>query len=203
MLNDKNNKILVFFTALIILGSIIVYSIAIDQNSIEAGDAPQSLNNTNTTPTSTPGSKSASTTPSLQEQIPEEPGQNDEERVQVQTPEQQELSFSVYVSKNNIEECGMTCRKIPATLENTGGETAHNVMVTVEIYCNGERIDVNGEDYLSLDLGTLEPGESETRTEQIDVGFGGGLCIRNNGAKIVFTVTSDEKTMTLEETYDP
>ncbi len=215
MLDDKNKKMLWLFTTLIILFSIIIYSIGIDQNSIEVGTDPGNLNKTTTAPTTTTPlqpEKTTTTSPQPEEQITtlsqsneQEQEEQTQEKVETQgkEQEQEQVEFAVYLDKGKISECGMTCREIPATLKNTGGDTAHNVEVTVRFYCDGDRIDINGEEYLSLDLGSLEPGESETRTKEIDVGFGGGLCIQNNGARIVFTVASDEKTMTLEETYNP
>ncbi|MFW5935922.1 MAG: hypothetical protein ACOCSC_01405 [Candidatus Hadarchaeota archaeon] len=184
MLDDKDRKKPWLIIALIILASIIIFPILLDQTSsgTEGGD-PGSLDKT-TTPNTAPESTSDSTsTP--------------------QSDSQDTVRFTVYVDESNIQDCGLTCREVPATLKNTGEEAAHNVDVDVRFYCNGDRIDINGQEYISLDLGTLEPGESKTRTEEIDVGWGGGLCIQNNGARIVFTVTSDEKTMTLEETYNP
>ncbi|MFW6186299.1 MAG: hypothetical protein ACOC5C_06420 [Halobacteriota archaeon] len=184
MPDDKDRKKPWLIIALIILASIIIFPILLDLTSsgTEDGD-PGSLDKT-TTPNTAPKSTSDSTsTP--------------------QSHSQDTVRFTVYVDESNVKDCGLTCREVPATLKNTGEEAAHNVDVDVRFYCNGDRIDINGEEYISLDLGTLEPGESETRTEEIDVGWGGGLCIQNNGARIVFTVTSDEKTMTLEETYNP
>lgn len=181
MPSGKNKKKTLLLIALIVLVSIIIFPILLDQASTddEGGDSG-SLNKA-TTPTAAPRSTSKATS----------------------STSQQDPRFTVYVDESNIQDCGLTCREVPATLKNTGEEPAHNVNVDVRFYCNGDRIDINDREYISLDLGTLEPGESETRTEEIDVGFGGGLCIQNNGARIVFTVTSDEKTMTLEETYNP
>ncbi len=185
MPNDKNRKLWPIIV-LIILASIIAYPIVLNQLSSEeneSGDHKATATPNEPTSHSTPTHTS---TPTSTSSGPQDP-----------------VRFTVYVDESNIRDCGMTCREVPAKLKNTGDETAHNVDVEVRFYCDGDRIDVNGQEYVSLDLGTLEPGESETRTEEIDVGFGGGLCIQNNGARIVFTVTSDEKTMTLEETYNP
>lgn len=186
MSGDKNRKILWFFTALIILFAAIIIPTVLNQGSNEGEDNSGSLDKSTpmqATPTMTANPTETQTSTPLQSQ--------------------DEVRFTVYVDQSDIEDCGWTCREIPATLTNTGDETAHNVNVDIRFYCDGDQIDVNGKEYLSLDLGTMDPGESETRTKEIDVGFGGGLCIQNNGARIVFTVTSDEKTMTLEETYNP
>lgn len=186
MPNDKNSKKLWVLLALIVLVSIIVLPIAFDQILMGGDDSERDKSTptpaTTTTTTSTPESGTQTSTPSQS---------------------QDQVRFTVYVDEGNIKECGWTCREIPATLKNSGDKTAHNVNVNVRFYCDGDRMDVNGKEYVSLNLGNLEPGESETRTKEVDVGFGGGLCIQNNGARIIFTVISDEKTMKLEETYNP
>lgn len=185
MSDDKNRKRVWLIIALIVLVSIIIFPIVLNQTSSNNEDSG-SLNEAKTlttAPQSTSEPTSSTSTSTSQSQDP--------------------VRFTVYVDESNIKDCGWTCREVPATIKNTGEEAAHNVDVEVRFYCNGDRIDINGQEYISLDLGTLEPGESQTRTEEIDVGFGGGLCIRDNGARIVFKVISDEKTMTVEETYNP
>lgn len=119
------------------------------------------------------------------------------------TPTPEPVDFVVSVDNSEIEDCGWTCREVPATLKNTGGKDAHNVRVKLEMYCEGGRVEINGQDYITEYIGTLPAGQIETRTKEINVGILDGNCIRSNGARIVFTVTSTEKDKTLEQWYNP
>lgn len=187
MLKDRNKRLILILIALVILVAVIVLPTVFQ--GLSNGEGSGGLDDNTQKPATPTTTITATSTPGSGTQTPLE--------------SQDQVRFTVYVDESSIKECGWTCREIPASLTNSGEETAHNVNVNVRFYCNGDRIDINGKEYLSLDLGTMEPGETEERTEEVDVGFGGGLCIQNNGARIVFNVISDEKTMTLEETYNP
>lgn len=96
---------------------------------------------------------------------------------------------------DSIEACGNTCRDVTATLENTGDTTRENVTVTTEMYA--------GEDLLwkgTNRVGRLEPGENNTATRRVDVGFDGAVAIQSNdGYVTVRTVVSHDGGRTVFE----
>lgn len=76
---------------------------------------------------------------------------------------------------DEIEECSRTCRDVTATVENVGNETVENVVVEIEISTDGEVI-WTGE----VTVGTLEPGETFTTTERVEIGYGDALAVEAN-----------------------
>ena len=103
------------------------------------------------------------------------------------------VDFEIYVDSNRISECGWTCREIPATIKNIGDYDAHNVKAKLELFCNGNRVKINGKDYLEEYLGTIPAQGSKTKSERLEVGFWDGLCIKSNGVQFVLTISSTEK----------
>ncbi|XGI83546.1 hypothetical protein ACEU6E_09790 [Halorutilales archaeon Cl-col2-1] len=99
----------------------------------------------------------------------------------------------------SIESCGTTCRDVTSTLYNTGDADAHNVEVSTKIYSGGDLIWEG-----SKRIGDLEAGESYTQTQEVDVGFGGGMKIRSNDGLITIEtkIESDEKTVVFTEERD-
>jgi len=80
---------------------------------------------------------------------------------------------------DSIESCGRTCRDVTATLANNGSVTREGVTVTTRIYADGEQL-WSG----TNDVGTLDPGEANTATRRVDVGYGGALAIEGNDGYI-------------------
>lgn len=97
---------------------------------------------------------------------------------------------------DSIESCGGTCRDVTATLANNASTTREGVTVTTRVYADGEEL-WSG----TNDVGTLEPGESNTATRRVDVGYAGALAIEaNDGYVTVETVVRwDSGTTTFEE----
>ncbi len=94
----------------------------------------------------------------------------------------EQWSFTV----DGIESCGTTCRDVTATLENTGNTTQTDVTVTTKVYSDGELLWEGSEG-----IGALKPGESDTTTRRIDLGYSGALAIEaNDGYVTVRTVVS-------------
>lgn len=93
--------------------------------------------------------------------------------------------------------CGTTCRKVTATLRNTGTLDAHDVEVTTTITTGGEQIWEETET-----VGTLAPGDSHTVTKKVDIGYWNAMKIKNNGGTIEIktVISSDEKRVELSET---
>jgi hypothetical protein len=87
---------------------------------------------------------------------------------------------------DSIEACGNTCRDVTATLENTGDTARENVTVITEVYAEGDLLWEG-----TNRIGRLEPGEANTATRRVDVGFDGGVAIQSNdGYVTVRTVVS-------------
>lgn len=95
-----------------------------------------------------------------------------------------------------IEECGTTCRDVTAELANDADETRRNVRVTTEVYANEDLLWTGNET-----VGTLASGEAHTSTKRVDVGFAGGMKIRDNDGyvTIVTIVKSDRGTVRFSE----
>jgi hypothetical protein len=105
-------------------------------------------------------------------------------------------SVAFAVGDVQSSECGTTCRDVSATLTNTGTATAHDVSATVEIYVRGgDRVK-----RFTEPVGTLAPGEAHEATRRLTFGVANGLALRNNGARIVLTIESDERDVTIERT---
>ncbi len=83
---------------------------------------------------------------------------------------------------------------VTADIANTGTSDAHNVWGKIEVFSGSSRIQVNGSDYLRVDIGTLKAGSTVTKQVPIEFSMADGLKMMQNGAEFVLTVTSDEKT---------
>lgn len=90
--------------------------------------------------------------------------------------------------------CGLTCRVVTATIENTGESTAHDVDTEFALYVQGGGLVYSGEEH----VGTLRPGETRTVTKRVTVSLSEGLALRQNGARGVLDVTSDERDQSFE-----
>ena len=115
------------------------------------------------------------------------------------TPAAQSVDFQLRIAK--VEETGLTSRRMTAEMTNTGDSDAHNVSVKLEVSSRGKRIAVNGQDSVTVAVGTI--GARQTMSRDIDVSFSlaDGYTIQQQGAEFLVTVTSTEKTSVLRFTY--
>ncbi len=90
----------------------------------------------------------------------------------------QERRFKIEIVQ--IEESGTLSRVITARLINDDGY-AKNVVVTLELFVDRDRIKVNGKDKLVIPIGDMEPNSSVERKVEISVGFFDGLKIKSKG----------------------
>lgn len=58
---------------------------------------------------------------------------------------------------------------------------AKNVIVTLELFVDKDRIKVNGKDKLIIPVGDMEPNSSVEKKVEISVGFFDGLKIKSKG----------------------
>jgi hypothetical protein len=94
-------------------------------------------------------------------------------------------------------------RTVTAQITNTGNADAHNVWVKVEVSSQGQRIQLSGQDYLGVDIGTVKAGATVTAHATLSFGILDGLKIQADGADFVLTIYSDEPTQTLTYFYKP
>ncbi|WP_158055320.1 FxLYD domain-containing protein [Halorussus halophilus] len=101
-----------------------------------------------------------------------------------------------FLTIDNIEKCGSTCRDVTATLKNTGDQRRENVHVTTKVYADDDKIWTGEES-----VGTLEAGGTHTSTKRVKVGYIGGAKIKNNDGyvTIVTIVESDSGTTKFSE----
>lgn len=111
------------------------------------------------------------------------------------------VDFDIYVDQKRMSSCGLKCRELPATIRNTGDYVAHDVNVRAEFLCKGKLVEVNKRKFQELYVGTLEPTAVKTETFRLEVGFKDSICIKSNGVKVVFTITSRERTKKIEKMF--
>lgn len=103
--------------------------------------------------------------------------------------------FSLRV--DSIEPCGDTCRKVTATLTNNQDRQSTGVTVYTRIFAgNGTDGDVVWQGKQAV--GSLGAGQSFTSTRTVDLGYGGGLKVQQNGGYVTIqtTVQTDQRTVT-------
>ncbi len=79
-----------------------------------------------------------------------------------------------------VEESGALSRVITAKLINSDGY-AKNVVVTLELFVDRDRIKVNGKDKLVIPVGDMKPNSSVEKKVEISVSFFDGLKIKSKG----------------------
>ena len=104
------------------------------------------------------------------------------------------FSFTV----EDVEECGLTCRDVTATLHNERNETASDVTVFTRIFAgedSTEPADLVWEG--SETVGTMERSSSHTTTERIELSLWDAREIDRRGGwiTIVTTVRTDAETV--------
>lgn len=111
------------------------------------------------------------------------------------------VTFSAAIT--GISGTDLTSRAINAQLTNTGTADAHNVSARVDVISQGSQIRLNGQNYLTQSFGTLKTGSTVAIQETISVSITEGLKILQNGAVVILTISSDEKTQTVSYNYQP
>lgn len=94
-------------------------------------------------------------------------------------------------------------RTVTAKVTNTGNVDAHNAWGKVEVFSQGQRIKLSGQDSARVDVGTIKAGVTATAQVTLSFGLADGLKIQQNGADVQFTINSDEGTQTLTYQYQP
>jgi hypothetical protein len=106
------------------------------------------------------------------------------------------------ISITDISGSGLS-RAVTAQVKNTGSADAHNAWIKVDVSSLGQRISLSGQDSLKLNIGTVKARSSITAKASLSLYLGDGLRVRQNGAQLLLTVTSDEHTQTLPYNYKP
>jgi len=117
------------------------------------------------------------------------------------TPTKRPVDFEVFIS--SVNECGLLCRDITASITNVGDFDANNVRIKLELFCNGNKVKVNKKDYLEEYLGIVPARGSVTRSVRLEIGLMDGFCIKSNGVEAVLTIISDKKVKRIEEYLSP
>ncbi len=94
-------------------------------------------------------------------------------------------------------------RTVTAQVTNTGSSDAHAAWAKVEVFSQGQRIQLSGQDYLRVDIGTVKAGATATAQVTLSFSVFDGLKIQQNGAQFLLTIYSDERTQTLTYDYKP
>jgi hypothetical protein len=107
--------------------------------------------------------------------------------------EQPPFTFEI----DSIEQCGQTCRDVTATLHNNQNRTASNVTVYSRIYAGNS---TNQSDRIwtgQEQIGTLEAGGSDTRTQRVELSASEGFAVQQNDGWVTIrtTVQSDRTTI--------
>lgn len=84
---------------------------------------------------------------------------------------------------DGIEECGLTCRNVTATLTNVGDGPARNVVVNTTLYADDEEV-WNA----SREVGEIGANGSYTATEQVTVDLEEAQAIQENDGYVTIEV---------------
>lgn len=116
------------------------------------------------------------------------------------TSAEEDVTFQFTIS--DISGGGLS-RTITSQLSNTGSSDAHNVWAKVEVFCQGSRVKISGQDYLKEDIGILKAGATVTREVTLSFSAFDGLKISRNEGRFVLTIYSAEHTETFLYDYQP
>lgn len=111
------------------------------------------------------------------------------------------VNFTLQIT--SVNETGALSRSITGEIGNAGNIDAHNVVCKVEIYSNGNPIEINGQDSISKTLGTIGAGKTVTTTLDLAFNIWDGPTLLKNGATVNLQISSDEKTQLLTYDYQP
>lgn len=96
----------------------------------------------------------------------------------------------------SVEPCGQTCRDVTATIVNNQERRATGVTVYTEIYA-GDDTDGTMIWEGTEDVGTLDPGASETDTKRIELGFMDAAAVQGSDGRITILVTVETDRQTV------
>lgn len=111
------------------------------------------------------------------------------------------VDFEIYIDQNRMSSCGLKCREVPATLKNTGDADAHKINVRAEFFCKGKQVEVNKKRFQEFNLDLLKSSNTKAEKFRLEVGLKDSICIKSNGLKVVFTITSQERTKKIEKMF--
>lgn len=111
------------------------------------------------------------------------------------------VNFDVQVT--NISESGLTSRTVTAEIINTGNQDSHNVTGKIEVFSSGKQIKIGGQNSISQTLGTIKAGQKVTAKVDLAFSVFDIPTLTQNGVTVNLTITSDEKTQTIEYFYKP
>lgn len=103
----------------------------------------------------------------------------------------------------SAEITGLNTATVKANVTNSGTTVAHHTVATIEIICQNERILINGQESLQVNIGDLAPGESKQIQLKVEVGLSDALRIKQTGATVRLTIVSDEKRQVFTYDYIP
>lgn len=110
-----------------------------------------------------------------------------------------EPAFSFIV--NEIENCGLTCRDVTATITNTATEPASDVTVTTTLYAGENSTDPEAQVWEGTEaVGTLDGGDSYATADRIELSFTDARTIQQHDGWITIrtTVDAEERTTTFQ-----
>ncbi len=110
------------------------------------------------------------------------------------------MNFEIEIT--NVSGAGLS-RAVTAQVTNKGSADAHNAWAKAEVFSQGQRIQISGQDYVKQDLGTVKGRTTVIAQATLDFGLFDGLTILQNGAQVLFSVCSDEYIETLTYDYKP
>ncbi len=110
------------------------------------------------------------------------------------------VDFQIYVS--GVGGTGLS-RTVTAQITNNGTADAHNVWVKSEVFSGQQKVSISGQDSLRMDIGIVKAGTTVPVQANLTFGLLDGLRIQQNGARFLLTITSDERTQTLNYDYTP
>jgi hypothetical protein len=188
--------VLGIITGFLTLAAIIVFLIylyiipAFDQYSSIGSATPTSTYSTSTTTVSPPTTTPIFTPGPTKTTLPAQTG----------TPVPNDVNFVLNITGVTGENLSRT---VTADITNTGSIDALNTYAKIEVFSRGKRIKLNGQDYLSEDLGTLKAGAPATA--QITLTFNplDAPIILTSGARLYLTIYSDQKTQNFSYDYVP
>jgi len=94
-------------------------------------------------------------------------------------------------------------RRVSSRLTNTGTADAHNTVIKAEAYYQGSKIKLGGKEYILQNLGIINAGISQAVETDLKFSIADGTKILKNGVDFVITITSDEKSTSLNYHYKP
>ena len=97
---------------------------------------------------------------------------------------------------------GLT-RTITGEITNSGNLDAHNVKGKIDVFSSGKLVQINGQNYITRELGTIKAGQTVTTQIELTFGIFDGVSISQNGATVNLEIASDEATQTLKYNYKP